>query len=105
VLTALEDAAQLEYRNGVLIATFNRENILMRRVAESTNLFREIGEKLFGQPIRIEVRTSGQAEKGIDEAELKRRQLDNQIANENRMNQETEIPETQMHGSDEDIPF
>ncbi len=75
VHTALEDA-QIEYRNGVLIATFTRENVLMRRLADSATLFREIGEKLFGQPIRIEVRTSGQAEEQIiDEAEMKRRQL------------------------------
>jgi len=75
VQTALEDA-QIEYRNGVLIATFTQENVLMRRVADSTSLFREIGEKLFGQPIRIEVRTSGQAvEQVIDDAEMKRRQL------------------------------
>jgi len=75
VLTALEEASQIEYRNGVLIATFIRENILMRRVSDSSTLFREIGEKLFGQPMRIEVRTSGQAEEQIDDAELNRRRL------------------------------
>jgi len=77
VLAALEDAQQLEYRNGVLIATFDGESILMRRISDSATLFHEIGEKLFGQPLRIEVRNSRQVE------------------------EETDITETQLHGSDE----
>jgi hypothetical protein len=75
VLAALEDASQIEYRNGELIATFIGESILMRRISDSATLFREIGEKLFGHPIRIQVKTSGQAANQIDEAESNRRQL------------------------------
>lgn len=82
-VTALEDAQQLEYRDGALIAIFTGEDIFTRRLRESGRLFREIGERLFGAPLRVEVRIGGQgdqppAEPGaelIDEAEQKRRQL------------------------------
>ncbi len=77
VLTALEDAQQLAYQDGVLDVTFASEDLFARRVRDSNTLFREIGEKLFGRPIRVEVRISGQTKERVDEAELARQQLHN----------------------------
>jgi len=74
VMTALEDA-QLEFRDGTLTVTFGADDVFTKRVRDSHQLFREIGERLFGQPIKLEVRISGQVEERIDEDELKRRQL------------------------------
>jgi DNA polymerase-3 subunit gamma/tau len=73
VLTALEDAQGLEFRDGVLTATFGNDDVLAKRVRDSGQLFRDIGQRLFGRPLNLEVRISGQVEKRIDEAELKRR--------------------------------
>jgi DNA polymerase-3 subunit gamma/tau len=75
VLTALEDAQKVEYQDGVLNVTFASEDLFARRVRDSNTLFREIGERLFGRPMRVEVRISGQAEERVDEAERARRQL------------------------------
>ncbi len=75
VLTALEDAQALEFRDGTLIATFGNEDMFAKRLRESGQLFRDLGERLFGQPIKIEVKISGQIEERVDEAEIKRRQL------------------------------
>ena len=72
VLTALEDAQGLEFRDGVLTATFGNDDVLAKRVRDSGQLFRDIGQRLFGRPLNLEVRISGQVEKRIDEAELKR---------------------------------
>ena len=74
VMTALEDA-QLEFRDGTLTATFGADDVFTKRVRDSHQLFREIGERLFGQPIKLEVKISGQVEERIDEAELRQRQL------------------------------
>jgi DNA polymerase III subunit gamma/tau len=73
VLTALEDAQGLEFRDGVLTATFGNDDVLAKRVRDSSQLFREIGQRLFGRPLNLEVRLSGRVEERIDEAELKRR--------------------------------
>jgi DNA polymerase III subunit gamma/tau len=73
VLTALEDAQGLEFRDGVLTATFGNDDVLAKRVRDSGQLFRDIGQRLFGRPLNLEVRISGQVEERIDEAELKRR--------------------------------
>lgn len=73
-MTALEDA-QLEFRDGTLTATFGADDVFTKRVRDSHQLFREIGERLFGQPIKLEVKISGQVEERIDEAELRQRQL------------------------------
>jgi DNA polymerase III subunit gamma/tau len=75
VLTALEDAQKVAYQDGVLDVTFASEDLFARRVRDSNTLFREIGEKLFGQPMRVEVRISGQTRERVDEAELARQQL------------------------------
>jgi DNA polymerase-3 subunit gamma/tau len=75
VLTALEDAQKVEYQDGVLNVTFASEDLFARRVRDSNALFREIGERLFGRPMRVEVLVSGKTEERVDEAELARRQL------------------------------
>jgi DNA polymerase III subunit gamma/tau len=75
VLTALEDAQGLEFRDGTLAVTFGNDDMLAKRVRDSGQLFRDIGERLFGLPIKLEVRISGQVEERIDEAESKRRSL------------------------------
>ena len=56
ILAALEEAAQLTFQNGTLIATFPRDDTFAKRIRESGTLFRTIGETLRGHPIRIEVR-------------------------------------------------
>ena len=73
VLTALEDAQGLEFRDGVLTATFGNDDVLAKRLRDSGQLFRDVGQRLFGRPLNLEVRISGQVEERIDEAELKRR--------------------------------
>lgn len=75
ILTALEEAQRLDYRDGALIATFGREDTFAKRIRESGTLFRAIGETIFGRPLRIEVKLSGQVETAVDENEVKRKQL------------------------------
>lgn len=60
VVMALEEA-RLDYHKGTLVATFASENMFSKRLKESTDLFREIGEQLLGQPLRIEVKLNGEA--------------------------------------------
>jgi DNA polymerase-3 subunit gamma/tau len=73
VLTALEDAQGREFRDGALTVTFGSDDVFAKRVRDSGQLFRDIGQRLFGRPLNLEVRISGQVEERIDEAELKRR--------------------------------
>ncbi|MBO0724878.1 MAG: DNA polymerase III subunit gamma/tau [Blastocatellia bacterium] len=75
VLTALEDAQSLEFRDGVLTATFGADDMFAKRLREGGQLFRDIGARLLGRPINLAVKISGQVEERIDEAELKRRGL------------------------------
>lgn len=76
VLMALEDAENKTYEPGVLSVTFAKDDAVAKRLRDSSALFRAIGEKLFGQPIRVEVGISGRpAEKIVDDAEVKRREL------------------------------
>jgi len=75
VQMALEDAQSRKYHNGVFTVTFGKDDVIAKRVRDSATLFRTIGEKLFGQPIRIEVVISGQVEKVIDETAIKIQEL------------------------------
>jgi len=76
LLTAFEDAQSLTYSDGKLLATFASDDVFAKRLRESSALFREIGERLFGQPLRVEVRLSGQAESPrVDEAAQARERL------------------------------
>jgi hypothetical protein len=74
IATAIEDAQNKQYRDAQLTVTFGKEDAYAKRLRESAILFREIGERLFGHPVQIIVKISGQVEAHIDEAELKRRQ-------------------------------
>ncbi len=75
VLAALEDAEALEFRDGTLAITFRGDDVFAKRVRDSGQLFREIGGRIFGRPINLEVKISGQVEERIDQAELERRRL------------------------------
>lgn len=76
VLMALEDAINTQYHDGVLTVTFGKDDAIAKRVRDSGTLFRGIGEKLFGQPIRVDVVISGQTvEKTVDETAVKRQEL------------------------------
>ncbi|MCI0662771.1 MAG: hypothetical protein L0220_17020, partial [Acidobacteria bacterium] len=72
VLTALEDAQAKEFHEGTLAVTFGNDDVFAKRVRDSSQLFRDIGARIFGKPVNLEVRISGQAEERIDEDELKR---------------------------------
>lgn len=78
VVVALEDARSKSYQNGTLIVTFDNEGVSPKRIRDSATLFRTVGEKLFGQAIRVEVKISDAqqpTEKPVDELEIKRQQL------------------------------
>lgn len=77
VLIALEDAQSISYQNGTLTVTFGNEGGSPKRIRDSAALFRTVGEKVFGQPIRVEVQITGgnTVEKPVDETEVKRQQL------------------------------
>jgi hypothetical protein len=59
IVMALEEA-NVSYNEGHLSATFAGENTFSKRLRESADLFREIGQNLFGQPLRITVKISGE---------------------------------------------
>lgn len=77
LLTAFEEAQSMAYNNGQLIATFASDDIFAKRLRESGALFRDIGERLFGQALRIEVRINGQSSESPrgDEAAQARQRL------------------------------
>jgi hypothetical protein len=56
VLTALEDAQGLEFHDRALTATFANDDVLAKRVRDSGDLFRDIGLRLFGHPMKVRVR-------------------------------------------------
>ena len=74
---ALEDAQGKRYQNGVLTVLFGKDDAVAKRLRDSGTLFRSIGEKLFGQPLRVEVQISdnGETEKIVDQTALKRQEL------------------------------
>jgi DNA polymerase-3 subunit gamma/tau len=75
VEAALDEAQGKTYRDGVFRVTFGKEDVFSKRMRDSGTLFRTIGEKLFGQPIRVDVVISGQVETVVDEAAAKREEL------------------------------
>ncbi|MBO0799276.1 MAG: hypothetical protein J2P31_10700, partial [Blastocatellia bacterium] len=82
VLTALEDAQKVEYNEGVLQVNFAGEDLFARRLRDSNTLFRDIGERLFGRPLRVEVRIESVSQtEQVDEAELARRKLHERAMN------------------------
>jgi DNA polymerase-3 subunit gamma/tau len=56
LVTALEDAQNLSYADGVLTINFARENVFAGRLRDSGSLFRSLGERLLGVPLRLDVR-------------------------------------------------
>jgi DNA polymerase III subunit gamma/tau len=73
LLTTLEDAQSRDFHEGVLTVTFGAEDAFAKRLRDYGQLFRDIGARIFGQPINLVVKISGQVEERIDEVELKRR--------------------------------
>ena len=59
IVMALEEA-KVVFEDGKFTATFPAEDAFSKRLRESTQLFREIGEQLFGQPLQIVVKISGE---------------------------------------------
>ncbi|MFN7946230.1 MAG: DNA polymerase III subunit gamma/tau [Blastocatellia bacterium] len=68
LVTALEDAQSISYDNGRLTVTMPGDDLFAKRLRDSSAIFREIGQRLFGQPMQIEVVTSGQGSVRVDEA-------------------------------------
>lgn len=56
---ALEEA-KVTYADGVLTAVFSQENAYSKRLTDSADLFRELGLELFGQPMKLSIRFSGE---------------------------------------------
>lgn len=79
ILMALEDAQSRSYQNGVLTVTFAKDDAVAKRLRDSGTLFRTVGEKLFGQAIRVEVQINGEAANNaqpvIDQTAVKRQEL------------------------------
>lgn len=78
VLMALEDAQSRSYQNGVLTVTFTKDDAVAKRLRDSGTLFRTVGEKLFGQAIRVEVQIGGEpspTQQAVDQTAVKRQEL------------------------------
>ncbi len=55
LITALEDGS-LEYRNGILMISLPQDDTWAKRLRGATNIFKEIGMRLFGHPITAEIK-------------------------------------------------
>lgn len=55
VQMALEEATDLQYQDGKLFVTLAKKDAIYKRIEDSGVLFRTIGERLFGHPIRIQM--------------------------------------------------
>jgi DNA polymerase-3 subunit gamma/tau len=75
IAMAIEDAQDRSLRDGTLRVTFGTEDVFAKRIRDSAAVIREIGERLFGRPVRVEVVISGQVEEQVNEAEVKKREL------------------------------
>lgn len=73
LVMAFEDA-QVSYASGKLTFVFASEDVICKKVRESAAVFRELGEKLFGQPLNLEVRIGGEVTQVVDEAAQARAQ-------------------------------
>lgn len=60
VMMALEEA-KLDYDDGTLKVLFVGESMFSKRIREGAQLFNEIGEHLFGHPLRVEIKIGGEA--------------------------------------------
>lgn len=73
LVMAFEDA-QVSYAPGRLTFVFATEDVICKKVRESAAVFRELGEKLFGQALNLDVRISGEITQVVDEAAQARSQ-------------------------------
>lgn len=62
LIVALRDASSIDVSNGSLIVTYAQDNVFTKRLRNSQTLFREVGEKVFKQPLNIEIRIKPGAE-------------------------------------------
>lgn len=81
--TALE-GAQLQYHPGRLVVIFGSDDSFAKRIRDSSELFRSIGETLFGLPLRVEVKISGESAPDTNEEQrphdlLRQRALENPV--------------------------
>lgn len=67
LVTALEDAQELSYQNGRLLVTVAADDPFTRRLRDSGDIFRAAGERLFGQPLNIEISLSQRSRVAVDE--------------------------------------
>jgi hypothetical protein len=75
IATAMEEARATEFHDDLLIFSFDSESVFSKKIRENTAVFRDIGARLLGRPLRIEVKISGQGDEPIDAAEVKKREL------------------------------
>lgn len=61
LVTALEAAQQISCVDGLLTVTFAGDHAFAHRLRDSQSFFRQLGERLFGAPLRVEVRLGGGA--------------------------------------------
>lgn len=55
LVTALEEARDIEVADGVLNVRFDRDHAFAHRLRESQSFFRDLGQRLFGIALRVEV--------------------------------------------------
>jgi DNA polymerase-3 subunit gamma/tau len=79
LVMAFEDA-QVTYVAGKLTFVFASEDVIVKRVRESTPLLRDLGARLLGQPLTVEVKFSGEVTEVVDEAAQARAQLHKQAS-------------------------
>jgi DNA polymerase-3 subunit gamma/tau len=81
LITALEDAQSVVVDADRLVATYRREDQLSRVLRNSDEVFRDVGQRLIGKPLIVEIRTSGD-EPPVNETRLaKEKQRARALAN------------------------
>jgi hypothetical protein len=71
---AFEDA-QVSYNAGKLTLVFASEGVIPKQVRENAPLLRDLGARVLGQPLTIEVQISGAVTEVVDEAAQARAEL------------------------------
>ena len=69
LVTTLEDAQSISYAGGKLTVALASDDFLAKRLRESDSVFRDLGQRMFGQPVSLEVLTGGQSAARMNEAE------------------------------------
>lgn len=74
MVVALEDAQQVNYRDGLLTIIFGSEDQNFKAVQNNVSVIQATAQMLFNTTVQINLRTSGKVtEKPVDEAELKKK--------------------------------